>query len=155
MPMPNHLLLDRTATRPSRGLVIPHAGHAVVPPTASGSESTAMPSIAGWMKSWGRNAADWVHSASERLGGAAREERIFHELADVVQDAREPMEIESALMRLACRMSGARHAELVLESHPGAGAGLGGATPVPYRRLIARWPEAVLLDAPGNAAGNG
>jgi hypothetical protein len=36
--------------------------------------------------------ADGAQSASEGLGDAARDERLFHELADVVRSAREPAE---------------------------------------------------------------
>ena len=114
--MLNPMPLDRARPRARRGHVIPHPGQA----REAGPEAMPRSAIARRIKSWwGRN-ADRVHAASERLRGPARDQLIFHELADVVRVARDTTEIESALMSLACRMSGSRRAELVLESNPGA-----------------------------------
>jgi len=69
-------------------------------------------------------------------------------LADVVRSAREPREIEAALVRLACQMAGAQHAELVLE--PGSPA-QGAAPPHCSRRVIACWPKTTAAAAGENA----
>jgi len=138
--MPDSLFQQRTHTRPNRGLtLLPQVGAGIE--TATRTDPTALTAIARWMKSWGRNTADWVQSATERLGGPARDDRIFDELADVVRSAREPAEIEGALARLACQMAGARQAELILE--PATKAASGAAR----HRLITCWPEAAALDA--------
>jgi diguanylate cyclase (GGDEF)-like protein len=115
--------------------------------TAIRTDPAVLTAIGRWIKSWARNTADWVHSASERLRGPARDDRIFDELADVVRSAREPAEIEGALARLACQVAGARQAELILEPAIKAASGAAG------HRLVTCWPEAAALDSASASAG--
>jgi diguanylate cyclase (GGDEF)-like protein len=99
-----------------------------------------MTAISRWMRSWEHNTSDWVESSNGYASSPERNERIFDDLADVVRSARTPAEIDGALVRLACQLAAARHAELILEPIVGAASPTRG-------KLIACWPDTAALDA--------
>jgi diguanylate cyclase (GGDEF)-like protein len=93
-------------------------------------DARTLSATAPLLKAWGRWAGHWLRFLTARLRRPVVDDRALHELADIVEQARALAEIESALVRLACEISGAGRAELL------RGEGLG---PDASPRQVACW----------------
>ncbi len=110
----------------------PPAGQGGPPPALSRSLSRSLPrrrpGILGWLAGWGGRLRDAAEALTAGQGG-----RQIHEFADLVSAAREPEQVESALVALAGELSNACRVELMLDST---------STNQGAPRLLAVWPEA-------------
>lgn len=88
------------------------------PPPAAGGRVPPPRRSVGWLE----GLADWVRDAAKALR-PSRSGRRLHEFADLIESAREPAQVEAALVRFAAALSGACHVELLLDrdgpTHPG------------------------------------
>jgi diguanylate cyclase (GGDEF)-like protein len=93
---------------------------------------------AAW--TWGEETSRRAVALVRSLGRAVERDRVVHEFADIIAEARDASEIESALVRLAHEVAGSSRVELYVDARSSEA----GAT-----RRVAWLPEASACDAGG------
>jgi diguanylate cyclase (GGDEF)-like protein len=95
-----------------------------------GSPLAGLSTITQSIAAWGGAAADWVRSGPDVTGLGGRGNDALHDMAKFLKQARDPAEIQDALVQLVYRLSGATRVEL----HRSEGHGR-------VARRVACWPE--------------
>jgi diguanylate cyclase (GGDEF)-like protein len=89
----------------------PRPSYGLVPRAAPLARPSAPRSV--WF--WGAAAARWLRATARALDLSVRGDYRLHDFAGLIEEARDPSEVETALVRLASEITGSPCVELLLE----------------------------------------